>query len=719
MLRDLSSGLLLGIVSATYALSYAALVFAGPLAPWAAEGLTAFLMSGAVAAAIVAWRGSLKVALAGPDTPATAVLAAAAVSLAGAMPPDRAGPAVLLLAAGTAVLAGLILFAVGTARRAQSLRFLPYPVVGGFLAASGWFLIVGAVALSGWDPGSPTDPQTLTAVGVMLAVAAVLTLGAQLGHPPLLVPVTVIVASLLPIGLAMDLPTMASGTEGLGIALTWAWQPAMTVDVGSLTAATGEVVAMILVVTLACVLNTTGLEVSLREQADLDRDFRANGLGNLAAGALGGVPTNVTLNRTLLAARAGGRGRAVPATAALVLAGLLAVGPAALDLVPRPVLAGVLLWLGGSVLLRWVWQERRRLTPADQALLIGIALLVVVQGYLVAVVAGIVAACLIFAVAYARVRTVRRAATRTTTPSRVDRAEWESRFLTERGDAIRIYWLQGFLFFGTAHALLARLRGDVSARRAGEAKRTVVLFDAAQVTGIDSSAAFSFLQIRQLAEDSGVRIGIAAAPPSMIERLGLNDRTGLDATQSDSAGSDATGTEAPIRLFADLDGALEWAEERVLAEMPERERAGTDGRSWLASLLGTVDLADRFRTYLNETALPAGAILYAEGAPADTIDFVVEGRVSVTLTGSAGGPIRLRSMDERTVLGEMGFYRAATRTAAVIADRDSRIWRLDRAALDRLEAADPALGLAVHRAIVRLLADRLDVANRELASLRS
>ena len=40
---------------------------------------------------------------------------------------------------------GMLLFAIGALRLGQLLRFVPYPVIGGFLAASGWLLISGSV----------------------------------------------------------------------------------------------------------------------------------------------------------------------------------------------------------------------------------------------------------------------------------------------------------------------------------------------------------------------------------------------------------------------------------------------------------------------------------------------------------------------------------------------------------------------------------------------
>src|SRR5580693_2393552 len=57
--RDLFAGSIGGVLSVAYSLSYAALIFSGPLSPWLAYGVSASLVTAAVAASVVAARSSL------------------------------------------------------------------------------------------------------------------------------------------------------------------------------------------------------------------------------------------------------------------------------------------------------------------------------------------------------------------------------------------------------------------------------------------------------------------------------------------------------------------------------------------------------------------------------------------------------------------------------------------------------------------------------------
>src|SRR4051794_31861676 len=74
-LRDMLAGAICSVLSIAYCLSYAALIFSGPLSRWLSYGISVTFLSAAIAAAVVAWRSSLPFAIAGPDTSTSAVIA--------------------------------------------------------------------------------------------------------------------------------------------------------------------------------------------------------------------------------------------------------------------------------------------------------------------------------------------------------------------------------------------------------------------------------------------------------------------------------------------------------------------------------------------------------------------------------------------------------------------------------------------------------------------
>ena len=65
----------------------------------------------------------------------------------------------------------------------------------------------------------------------------------------------------------------------------------------------------------------------------------------------------------------------------------------------------------------------------------------------------------------------------------------------------------------------------------------------------------------------------------------------------------------------------------------------------------------------------------------------------------------------------MGFYRQAPRAASVIAEESTVVYWLSKQSFDRMEKEHPEAAAAFHELIIRLLSDRLEFANSEIAAL--
>src|SRR5215831_18245003 len=147
-LGDLFGGAISGVISIVYCVSYAALIFSGPLAPWLGYGIAATFISTTIGALVVALRSSLPFTIAGPDSSTsvvTATLVAAFVEwLVANGATDHVLEPTLLLMALSSALVGILLSGLGLARAGRAIRFVPYPVIGGFLGATGWLIVSGA-----------------------------------------------------------------------------------------------------------------------------------------------------------------------------------------------------------------------------------------------------------------------------------------------------------------------------------------------------------------------------------------------------------------------------------------------------------------------------------------------------------------------------------------------------------------------------------------------
>jgi SulP family sulfate permease len=148
-LNDVLGGGAASVLTVTFGLSYSLLIFAGPLAPYLSYGVAVTFISSAVLATVIALGSSLPFAIAGPESSTAAVTAILASSLVERMAvADTAAPqlAPVLMTLGlSTIVTGIVLCGFGVTRMGRAIRYVPYPVVGGFLGAVGCLLLLGAI----------------------------------------------------------------------------------------------------------------------------------------------------------------------------------------------------------------------------------------------------------------------------------------------------------------------------------------------------------------------------------------------------------------------------------------------------------------------------------------------------------------------------------------------------------------------------------------------
>src|SRR5258708_8482935 len=170
-LNNVLGGGAASVLTVTFGLSYALLIFAGPLAPDLSYGVAATFISSAVLAAVIALGSSLPFAVAGVESSTaamTAILASSLVERMAATDPKASLLApVLITLALSAITTGIALCGFGVTRMGRAIRYVPYPVVGGFLGATGWLLVLGAIRVI---TGQRLQFATLDQFAILLTV---------------------------------------------------------------------------------------------------------------------------------------------------------------------------------------------------------------------------------------------------------------------------------------------------------------------------------------------------------------------------------------------------------------------------------------------------------------------------------------------------------------------------------------------------------------------
>ncbi|HSL12476.1 MAG TPA: SulP family inorganic anion transporter [Actinomycetota bacterium] len=696
----ITAGAVVGIVEVVFASSFAALLFGGRLADRIADGVGLNVGAAALILLVIAVRSGRQGVIGSTQDATAAVLAVVAGGIvARVADPATAFLSVVAMIAASSVLSGVVQIALGALKLGNLVRFMPYPVVGGFLAGTGWLLAKGSLeVMTGIAPTLDAASELLDGDAIVKIVPGV-TLGiglvasTRLVPRPLTIPVVLAASVALFYAAVLGSGSSIASVESDGWLLgplpdVGLWQPwvprAITgADWSAVAAEAGGIATVVLVGALAFLLNASGIELALRRDLDLNRELRSAGSATAVVGLAGGIPGFHALSLTTLVRRldADARWSAVVASAICVLA--LVAGASLLALVPRVVLGGLLLFLGLEFLIEWLWDARRTMPRSERAIPWAIAGAIALWGLLPGVALGLVLAVVLFAVSYSRTDVVRQSFTAATFRSNVERPVEERRLLRAVGSQAQIMKLQGFVFFGTASSLLERIR-----RRAMDPETPLrfMILDFRRVTGLDSSAVLSFSKVAQLASVASFEVILVSVPVEI--------RAQLDAG---GVGDDG----GPISYEIDLDRGVEIAEDALL-----RGAGGlAHGRA------GGIDLSDDIRErlgrHLEPMQLEAGAVLLRQGDPSDALYVLDEGTLTVQLETATGEVVRLRQLGAGTVVGEIAMYLGTPRTATVTADGPCRLRRLSRDALERMERDDPELATSLHRAFVRLMAERL------------
>ena len=717
-LKDAAAGFVASVVLIANVVSFGALMFPGELSAGIPIAIWAMLIGSCICGLWIAWMTSLPPIATGIDSPTGTVLVLlSATAGSGVMAsggnPQTAVQAVMLVFTAATFLTGASLYALGVFRWGSYFRFVPYFVVGGFLAATGVFLLAGGIRMTTGRPFALSSiSEHWTTIQVAKLASAVVVVGLLLTlrrwiKSPYAMPGALLIMWL---GGALVLRMLRLSDPGygwylpsLGTLIKWVpLEAARTLHFSwmMMVKLVPEMFAVAIVALISIITKISSIEVSRQTSGDLDCELRAHGIGSLLAAPFGGITSSLQIGTSQLLEHAGGATRMSGAACALVMG---AVGIASFNLpglVPIPIIAGLVFYLGYTFLSEALWRPFSRRAWLDLVLAIGIMIVCLKYGYLVGVLVGIVCACVLFAINYAQIGVVRRRITRAQFASYVDRSVEAARYLRESGNAIQLYWLSGYIFFGSSEGLFDRIRTDIESALPDRVE--YVILDFSLVSGVDSSAIASLTKLRNLCGRRGVMLVYAAL--SRAARAAL-------------AREVLIGGKSP-GPFDDVHGAMAWCEDRLLSHAKlDIDTSPASFESWFQQQLGTsVKAADLIR-YFERKDVDSAEVLYREGEPADTIDLVVSGRLAIDVTKHNGEKLRLRRMTTHTVVGEMGFFRRTIRSATVSAEVPTTLFSLTRVNFERIRDERPELANALYDFILRILADRTDFTTRTVAAM--
>ncbi len=576
-------------------------MFSESLAPGAGRAAVGFVLGTGIVSAVVGLTTRMPVAVAGSQDTAAIVMAAVAASLAAGTTAEGALPTVFVMVALCALLTGLAFWFLGAKSKTSFVRYLPWPVITGFTAGTGWLLLRGGVevmhgaAIEFTDlPGLFVwDEAKLILPGLAFAFFLVALLRSRITN------VVISALFLLAIGAFHLVGRSVSSIEQLE-ADGWLFGPFPT--------------------------DASWKPLSPSDVADADW------------GAL--------------------LGHTLPIVAVVAVAG------------------GVLSMLGISLLVDWAKTTMPLLSRTDRWLSGGILAAIAILGVLPGVALGVLIATAMFLARYSRIdpaRHVINAAGR----SNVDRSESKRSFLVANSTSVLAIELHGFLFFGSTMRLreMLQARGLDAPERAATTEFLVI--DMERVTGLDSTAAAGLAGLASRLAAQGTVTVWSSIDEEMATELHIN---GVDLGP----------------LHSDLDHAIAWCEDQLLADM---DTVGLEATS--------AAMSPELRAEMQVRSLAPRTALILAGDDDRDLYFVESGLLTAWVMSGGGRRTRLRQVTAGAVLGEVAFCRGGLRTADVITDTDTTILVLAREHFDALTNERPELAVELQDLLLGRLADRV------------
>jgi SulP family sulfate permease len=722
----LISTFIVGVAAISSMVSYATLIFADTCPDFLGAGIALFFLAGCIIPIIFAMfsyypgtYGSIQ------DIP-VAISAVMAVSLVEMLP--GAGQKIIfsnvfVAIAISTILTGICFVFLGYFRLGNLVRFIPYPVMGGFLAGTGWLLVKGGLQVSTSVSFRLADVFHFLNNVNMLQLACGLIFGGgilflkrRFPSNKFILPASIISSFLVftftakLMGYSSDNLSRGGWLVGpLPEAALWRsmeFPDLKLVEWSLIIKQIGSISSIIVLSVISFLLNESGVELVVGGDFEINRDLKVTGGANMATGFLGVPSSYIYLGSTVTASRIGGRHRSLGVLIGVLLLMVFFAGASFLSLFPKFVAGGLLLFLGLSLMSEWLIDALKTIPVIDFTIICSIVLIIEFVGFLEGIGIGILASIIIFVFRYSTINVIKNRFDGSTLNSSKDRSIPDQRILEHNAERMLILQLDGFIFFGTGNGLYESVKQNVT-----EPGRNLrfILMDMTLVRGIDSSAIKSFQKLAQLLVKSQIELLIVNLDDNILKIL---DTGGFTPNEYKC-----------LQYFKDLDHAIEHCEDIIIESEKSRMReerlkeGQTDIdiiQSTYTDMLAALELQEIFENmiskmmpYLKRVPIKTGDHLYRQKDICKDVFFIMRGQVTLSRKNRRGESTRIRTLGPWTITGELGAFTDYRAPYDALVVKDGHAFKLDEKSKLQLETDNPELASELHKLIITMLGNQL------------
>ncbi len=708
------------LVALPAAIGFGVSVYAPLGGDYATYGAIAGILGVSILGIIAPLLGGTSRLISAPSAPAAAVLSAFALEYTTA---GITASSVFVMLMLIGVLAGVFQLLFGRMGLGQLIKYMPFPVVSGYLSGVGLVIITSQLPNFVGSPHGEHFWQSLQHPFMWqwqsLLIGGMTLLAMVMGNRWFRSFPTVIIAFIV------GIMTYAF----LGWCDSTLFLPQSTLIVGSISEQgsfpmvqsivqrwdgvwelSGERIKEVVfpALTLAALLSIDTLKTSIVLDSmthtfnDPNQELIAQGASNVTSAVFGGMSGSGTMGPTMVNLSSGATSNLSGLFEGIMALVAFALFGEFIGWIPIAALAGILMVVGFRMIdPHSVKLLRSQTTVFDFCIIVIVALTALSVSLIAAAGVGLVLAMILYLMRQMGESILYRQLDGNEIKSKIIRNHFKESLLQAQGGMLSVYELQGSLFFGTAHQLYAMLKNDLPDKK-------YLILDMKRVETVDLTAAHVLLQLKDILHERGGYLLLSRLPhklPSGEDLERYFHHVGVLKHLS------------PAMIFDNLDEAVEWVEESILRE--NHSEVSPQGMLTLSQFdlfkERRSDTLDEIEKLLECQWYKKGERIYSQGESNGEIFLIRQGRVRLLLPSSHGEKsIHLGTYEEGNFFGEFSFLEGTSHYTHSVAERDTHLYRISREAFDLFAQHHKKASLHFMQSLATVLAQRLRLTRSEL-----
>lgn len=720
--KQLQSMILISAVVATLTLatiiSFSSLVFGTTTPDYLVTGIANFLIAGAITSILMSLFASKRGILGGMQDVPTAIAAVIAGTLATTLKgqsQEMIFSNIFVAIAISTLLTALFMILLGHFKLGNMVRFIPYPVIAGFLAASGWLLIKGGMSVAGGGTlNLVAIPEYIAAVSsfkLFLGIAfalVILTITTKMPDNILGMPASIIVSTVLFFAGAKLFGMNPGDLQSSGWLLgpmpdEPLWEALVLpklalLNSGALIGVVGAILTVVIISAIQMLLNENGIEFATNSEIDVNKNLKRFGFINLLTVPFSTPVSFAWLGSTTLAYKMKVLHPMFGVIHGVILIIIFFIGSTVLSYFPKFIAGGMLIFLGISMVMEWLFSTRHSMQKVEYPVVILIVVSVEFLGFLTGVTIGLVTSIVIFVIRYGTSQVIKKLVDGGHYHSSKGRPIPDQRLLDYLASDTMIFQLQGYIFFGTANTLYGKIKSLTDDKRPVQ-----VVLDFRLVSGIDSSAIVSFGKLATNMSSKDIDLIMVVDNEVFMNSFSMGDIT--------------VEKYSNLYVFKDFDKAIEKAEDKIIQAGRSKIHSSSDDEekefleNVFKDLTSAIDLQIEFESlikglkdYLTEEGYGEGDFLFKYNELNKKLFFISGGIVNLNRTFDEGKIlVRIGTLAKWSITGELGALLRLPEPYNAKVEKRGVIHSLSEEKLEELKKEKPELWSRVEKLSMKMM----------------